>query len=143
MNWSSKIVYHFPKKILTANFNSIKILTALTAILTATASHASLTILKNTIIQGWPDKRGIVCKEALPYSHFRAEMSVEDGLIFRGDRIAIPKSLRPTMKQKVHAGLMGINSCLQRARTYLYWPGMSEERRQVCQSCETCLSFQI
>ncbi len=94
-------------------------------------------------MQGWPEKRGLICKEALPYYHFRDEMTVEDGIIFRGDRIVIPKSLRPSMKQRVHAGHTGINSCLRRARTYLYWPGMSEEIRQVCQSCKTCLSFQI
>ena len=59
----------------------------------ATASDASLMILRNTIMQGWPEKRGLVCKEALPYYHFRDEMTVEDGIIFRGDRIVIPKSL--------------------------------------------------
>ena len=86
---------------------------------------------------------GLVYKETLPYYYCRDEMTVEDGIIFRGDRIVIPESLRPTMKQRVHAGHTGINSCLQRARTYLYWPGMSEEIWQVSQSCETCLSLQI
>ena len=39
------------------------------------------------------------------------------------------------MKAKCHAGHLGINSTLRRARDLLYWPGMSTD---VCNYVETC-----
>ena len=36
---------------------------------------------------------------------------------------------------------MGINSCLRRARTYLYWPGMSAELKAFVENCATCSTY--
>ena len=51
--------------------------------------------------------------------------------------------MRREMKQKVHAGCTGINSCLRRAREFIYWPGISAEIRQYVESCDTCSSYSI
>ena len=45
------------------------------------------------------------------------------------------------MKKRIHTGHMGINSCLRRARAYVYWPNMSSEIRQFIETCPTCSSF--
>ena len=45
------------------------------------------------------------------------------------------------MKNKLHSSHMGAESCLRRAREYLFWPGMSAEIRQVVAQCETCAKF--
>ena len=71
----------------------------------------------------------------------RDELTVQDGLIFRGERVVIPSSLRQVMKQKVHSSHMGIDSCLRRAREHIYWPGMSAEIKQQIEDCETCRKF--
>ena len=68
-------------------------------------------------------------------------MSVQDGIILRGERVVIPSSMRYEMKQKVHAGHSGINSCLRRARELIYWPGISAEIRQYVESCDVCASY--
>lgn len=49
--------------------------------------------------------------------------------------------MRAEMKQKCHAGHLGINSCLRRARELLFWPGMSAEIRQYVQACATCATY--
>jgi len=46
------------------------------------------------------------------------------------------------MKSKVHAGHTGINSCLRRARQYIFWPSMTAEIRQFVEACDTCASIQ-
>ena len=42
----------------------------------------------------------------LPYFSYRDELTIHDGVIFRGERIVMPSSLRQGMKEKVHAGHM-------------------------------------
>ena len=45
------------------------------------------------------------------------------------------------MKSKLHAGHLGINSCLRRARELVYWPGMSSDIRQYIEACNICSSM--
>jgi len=94
--------------------------------------------LKKTIAEGWPNDKQQLDDSLRVYFNYRDEMTIEDGIVLRGERIVIPKSLRYDMKQKLHAGHLGINSCLRRARTYLYWPGMSSEIRNFIETCPTC-----
>ena len=84
-----------------------------------TQSDEALRILKQTIIEGWPENKALLSQSIAPYYNYRDEMSVQDGIILRSERVVIPASMRHEMKQKVHAGHSGINSCLRRARELL------------------------
>lgn len=107
----------------------------------ATRADEVLTELKKVILSGWPLHKDDVPAAAKPYYDYRDELTVQDGLVLRGERIVIPATMRADMKQRVHAGHLGINSCLRRARELIYWPGMSSEIRQHVESCATCASF--
>ena len=100
-----------------------------------------LSDLKEIILKGWPNNKNEVPMKILPYFPFRDELTIEDGIIMRGTRFIIPSSLRGSMKRKMHQGHIGINACLRRGRTYLFWPNMSAEIKQFVQSCDTCCSF--
>ena len=65
-------------------------------------------------------------------------MTIQDGIVYKGERIVIPSSMRKEMKEKAHAGHLGINSCLRRARDLIFWPGMSAELRQYIETCGIC-----
>jgi hypothetical protein len=69
----------------TEKLNKIKIETELDEVLVK---------LKTIILQGWPDERKKVPTVLIPYYNFADEMTVQDGLIFKGDRVVIPKGLR-------------------------------------------------
>ena len=107
----------------------------------ATQVDDTMTTLKNVIMSGWPTSRVDVPPAAIPYFNYRDELTVQDGIILRGERVVIPTSLRPDIKQKVHAGHLGINSCLRRARELVFWPGMSSDIRQTIENCSTCAMF--
>ena len=77
----------------------------------------------------------------LPYFSYRDELTIQDGVIFRGERIVVPTSLRHSMKEKVHAGHMGINSSLRRARNLIYWPQMSTDIRHYVETCGVCATY--
>jgi transposase InsO family protein len=111
---------------------------SLAKIKAATAIDETLLTLKHVILSGWPDHKCDVDPSIRSYFDHRDEMSVHDGVILRGERIIIPQSLQLEVKTSVHAGHMGINSCLRRARESLYWPGMSKDIRQFVEQCSTC-----
>ena len=104
----------------------------------ATERDESLSCLKNTIMKGSPPNKEAVPNSLTPYFSYRDELTVHNRIIMRGERIVIPTAMRPDIKMKLHAGHMGINSCLRRARELVFWPGMSSEIRQYIESCDTC-----
>ena len=78
---------------------------------------------------------------AFPYFNQRDELTVQNGLIFRGERVVVPKKLREVMNQKIHSSHMGTEACLRGARESIYWPGMCAEMKQLVESCETCRQY--
>lgn len=107
----------------------------------ATDNDPALSQVREIILQGWPDSKRNVPAAAVPYFNFRDEMTVQDGIVMRGDLVVIPQSLRQDMKNKVHMGHQGMNSCLRRAREVIYWPGISKDIRAFVESCNTCATY--
>ena len=102
-----------------------------------TRADESTQVLTRVIFQGWPDDKSSAPPIALPYFNQRDELTVQNGLIFRGERVVVPKKLREVMKQKIHSSHMGTEACLRRARDSIYWPEMKE----LVESCETCRQY--
>ena len=107
-----------------------------------TRADEHLQLLKNMIIQGWPNDRHQVPEQLTPYFHFRDELSVQDGLIFKASCVVIPRTLRKDMLEKVHSSHLGMDGCLRRARECLYWPRMSIDIRQYIAACDTCRTYE-
>ncbi|KAK7100337.1 hypothetical protein V1264_023309 [Littorina saxatilis] len=107
-----------------------------------TENDENLQLLKTTIMTGWPDDRNDLPATLTPYFHFRDEMTVQDGLIFKGERVVVPESMRGEMKTAVHSTHSGIDGCLKRARECLFWPGMSGDIKNFISTCETCNTYQ-
>uniref|UniRef100_A0A2C9M976 Integrase catalytic domain-containing protein n=1 Tax=Biomphalaria glabrata TaxID=6526 RepID=A0A2C9M976_BIOGL len=95
------------------------------------------------INQGWPEGKHLLPYQLTPYYNFRDEMSVQEGLIFKGERVVVPKSLRLEMKSEVHSTHSGIEGCLKRVRESLFWPGMTGDTKHYISTCEMCQAFQL
>lgn len=108
----------------------------------ATAEDTTLQALKDTILNGWPEERKNIPPEITAYFSLRDELAIQDGVIFRGQRIVIPAKLRQDMKAKLHASHLGAESCLRRARETIFWPGMSAEVKEMIAICETCRTYE-
>ena len=74
----------------------------LAAIQAATDEDEALQTLKRVVLQGWPEDRADVPAVAMPYFSMRDEITVQDALLFKGDRIIIPASLRAEMRARIH-----------------------------------------
>ncbi|CAC5412463.1 unnamed protein product [Mytilus coruscus] len=98
--------------------------------------------LKEVIQEGWPINKWNVPSSVSIYFDIRDELTLQNGLLFKGERVIIPKSLRTDMIKKIHSSHIGIEGCLRRARESLYWPGMNAEVKDFIQRCETCRTFE-
>ena len=91
---------------------------------------------------GWPDRSRLsgVTKKFYPVA---TELSVEKGLLLRGNRLVIPTSLRPEVLSQLHVGHQGIKKCRERAKQAVWWPGLSKQLQELVQDCPVCYKHRI
>ena len=85
---------------------------------------------------GWPAEKKELPPLVAIYYHIHDELVIQDGLLFRGDRLVVPKTL-----QTLHSSHQGIESTLRRARETTYWPNMKSNINDFTSKCETCASY--
>ena len=100
-----------------------------------------LQLLKEVILTGWPADKKSVPAVLNPYYSYWDELSMYDGLIFRGERLVIPHSLRYQTIKQLHSSHFGTNGCLRRTRECLFWPSMSAEIKEYITQCEICSQY--
>ena len=61
----------------------------------------------------------------------------------KGTRILIPSRMRPDVLDKIHQGHLGISRCRERAKQSVWWPGLSNQVRDMVQNCRTSARHQI
>ena len=66
-------------------------------------------------------------------------MSVEDGLVYSGQRLIIPEVYRKEYLDRVHAGHQGITKSQLRAKDSIYWPNMMADIERTVGDCAICL----
>ena len=94
--------------------------------------------LQAVIQDGWPETKTNLSHNITSYFHVQDELSVQNGMVFKGDRCVVPKSLRPEILSKIHRSHIGVEGCLRRARESVYWPGMSAAVKNYVSQCEIC-----
>ena len=104
----------------------------------ASAKDSTMQLLKNTIYNGWPGYRKHCPKEIWEYWNIRCDLVLEDGLILKGDRVVVPESLRTRVLEATHTGHQGETKCLLLARQSVFWPGISNDVRQMVKDCALC-----
>ena len=107
----------------------------------ATKEDEVMSVPIETILCGWPETKADLPIKLTPYFHTRDEYTVQDGLVFKGDRVVIPVSLRKEMKEAIHSSHIGIEGCLRRARECIYWPGMNAEIKEHISTCAVCNAY--
>ena len=81
-----------------------------------TAKDPVMNLLKNMIYRCWSEYRKQCPQELWDYWNFRCDLVLEDGLILKGDRMAIPKDLQENVLKAIHLGHQGETKCILLAR---------------------------
>lgn len=98
--------------------------------------------LTRLIIDGWPEDIKAVPKLLRPYWKYRESLSVEDGLILKGETLVIPPGQRVKTLESLHKSHQGVNKTQLLARNLIFWPGYTAAIEEMVKRCDTCLKYQ-
>ena len=108
----------------------------------ATEHDPTLRKVKDLIVTGWPKSRKSVPAEVQNVWNIRDELHVAEYIIFVGEKVLISAKLRQQMLRLVHESHMGAEKYKARARTVMYWPGMSKDIEDEVPKCSVCMKYQ-
>ena len=104
----------------------------------STVQDNQLTRLSHYINTGFPcDKKNLPTDLHEFWPH-RETLSVKSGLITCGNRIIVPREMRPEMPQYIHEGHQGKERCLLQARNTVFWPKMMCDVQELIERCIIC-----
>lgn len=113
----------------------------LTEIMNATASDQTMQAIIGYIQLGWPKSVDRVPDNVKIFFNYRNELSTQEGLVFRNDRLVIPHVLRRKLVDCCHISHNGVEATLKLARANLFWPGMSAQIKDVVKGCTICAKY--
>ena len=94
-----------------------------------------LTFIQN----GWPKNRDQIAETVRPYYIHRHELKCINGIILKGTRMLVPKTLRNELKRLLYTGHLGIFKPIDRTKKIIYWPGINNYITNIVNACEICL----
>ena len=94
--------------------------------------------IKGYILNGWPNTISQLPDDVKRYNQYRHELTIQNEIIYRNDRILIPFSLRKKITNLLHTSHTGIENTLKVARRNVFWPGMTSEIKNKIGACNIC-----
>ena len=105
---------------------------------TSVQNDIEMKILKQTIMNGWPNHKRDLPEQIKPYWIFKEQMHIAEDLIFVGEKLVIPADQRSCVLKAIHEGHLGMEKCKTRARKSVYWPCMNSDIAKICSECSIC-----
>ena len=97
-----------------------------------------LSTVHRLTLNGWPQRHTNVPRIARNYWDFRDELSINDDLLMKGERVVISTSCRDSIMDDLHKSHEGIKA-MSLARTCVYWPGMEADVTDYIKRCLMCI----
>ena len=94
--------------------------------------------LRQVILDGWPEKASDLPRHLRQFWSSRDMMSVEDGLVMRGEQIVVPEALRGETLDRLHTGHQGVTKCQLRSKSTVFWPGINRDIETTVARCPQC-----
>lgn len=105
-----------------------------------THNDQELQLLIKYITEGWPEHKQEVSDEVRPYWCYKEDLSVSYGIVWKGNRVVIPKNMRREMLSNVHVGHLGLEKCKLRVRDTMFWPNLNTQLQDYISNCQACLT---
>ena len=105
----------------------------------ATEGGDNMQILQRAIFNGWPVAKHDAPEEVKPYWDVRDLLSSYNGVVFKGEHVVIPQSLKQEILIILHNSHSGMVTTKRRARDLVYWPGINKAIDDMISKCEICL----
>uniref|UniRef100_A0A0N5C173 RNA-directed DNA polymerase n=1 Tax=Strongyloides papillosus TaxID=174720 RepID=A0A0N5C173_STREA len=79
--------------------------------------------------------------EVKEYKKYQFELNVIKGVLFRNNSVVIPDSLREEVLKLLHHGHFGSSKIKMLARSYVFWPGYSNDIEVMTRACKVCQEY--
>ena len=79
----------------------------------STVQDLVLETLKTIVLTGWPEKRERCPIQVRDYWNYIEEISLHNAILFKSQRVLVPKAMRPERLSRIHSSHQGIASCLR------------------------------
>ncbi|CAC5408775.1 unnamed protein product [Mytilus coruscus] len=89
-------------------------------------------------VQGWPEKSSL-SNSLKPYWSLQGEFTIAGNMLLKADRLVIPRSLQDEILERLHDGHQGIVKCRERAKSSVWWLGMSTIIENMVKRCQKCI----
>lgn len=116
--------------------------TRIKSIISATQDDPELQIISNLVLTGWPVDQSDLPNVAKSYWNFRDEVTFVDGLLFKGQKVIIPRTQKNDILVQLHRGHFGIQRTLSIAREYVFWIGLTKDVIDFVERCSVCQKTQ-
>jgi len=108
----------------------------------STSRDATLSGVMQYTVNGWPQYRSDIPEQYSRFHDVRAHLSVASGLLLYENQIVIPHEMRQCTLERIHDGHMGVTKCRERAKSSVWWHGMSKDISDMVESCAHCQTNQ-
>ena len=88
-------------------------------------------------LEGWPTFPSLP-GTLTPYWQVQNELTIQQGLLLKGVRLVIPTCMRLKMLDKLHEDHQGVFKCRLRAKSSVWWPGLSKQLEELVTNCTAC-----
>ena len=92
--------------------------------------------------EGWPEKSQLPGPLKV-YWPERSDLTVQHGLLMKGNRLVVPLPMRIDVLEKLHDAHQGITKCRERAKASVWWPGLSNQLEEVVKQCPICIKERV
>ena len=107
----------------------------------AAAADDEYQLLRRQVDTGWHDISAVP-RAIREYITFADELTEVDGLVFKGDRVIVPRDARAELLRRLHSSHIGMNGCIRRAREAIYYPNLTADIKKMVSACAICAEHQ-
>ena len=68
-----------------------------------TEKDEALSAVKEIIRKGWPEEKDLLPTVTTPCFSYADELTNQVGIIFKGDKVVIPRTMREDLKKEMHS----------------------------------------
>uniref|UniRef100_A0A1Y1NHV7 RNA-directed DNA polymerase n=3 Tax=Photinus pyralis TaxID=7054 RepID=A0A1Y1NHV7_PHOPY len=106
-----------------------------------TRNDSILAHLANYFQNGWPNCKSKVHDSAKFWYNFKQDISVQDSIVYKDNKLVVPLALKPEILAKLHESHLGMTKTKGRAKNLFYWRNMNSDIEEYITNCKTCQKF--
>ena len=92
-------------------------------------------------LNGWPNRIQDVPHQACHFWSLRDELTIKEGVLFKGNRVCTPPELHDRTLYDLHNRHQGIEKMTHIARANVYWPGIDANITNYARRCTICAKY--